>query len=556
LLTAVQWTPLAGGKRQRAVITMNRDGSDIRTAVTAAQWARGGHHINWCPDGIHLSMNLNNDDDPGLEIIRVKFDGSERRTIFKHGSGHPSLHPNGRFMITDAYPGERVAFGDGSVPLRLIDTQRNTCTNIARIYVSATSGEFRVDPHPAWHAGRHVVFNGFAGGTRKVYIADLGEMLIKMSQDAPPPTIGLNGNALLQLRGQPPVESLKMLRGKAEKRLTEPLVAVTDKKIVSPSGNPHDYVSLGRYWWPNSKTASGLPYVQRDGEVNPENGAYDRPRFERMTEAVEQLSLAWFLTGEPRYAERAARQLRVWFLDEATCMTPHLKHAQLIKGINDGRGVGLIDVRGLTSVVDSEALLRGTSAWRAEDHNRLVAWFRDYFKWLTTSKHGQDEAAASNNHGTWYDVQAATIALFIGDTASARRICEQARARRIAKHIEPDGCQPLELRRTLSFGYTLFNLDGLFRLARLSERVGVDLWHHRTDDGRGIRAALDWVLPFATGKERWSHKQISKQNFRPLVRLLRQAARVYNQPAYESAISHLPDIGDELLWVNLFHPRL
>ncbi|MFA7006924.1 MAG: hypothetical protein WC429_22990, partial [Verrucomicrobiia bacterium] len=203
LLTAVQWTPLAGGKRQRAVITMNRDGSDIRTAVTAAQWGRG-HHINWCPDGVHLSMNLNNDEDPDLEIISFRFDGSERRTLFELGSGHPSFHPHGRFMITDAYPSESVAFGDGSVPLRLIDIQRHSCTNIARIYVSATSGEFRVDPHPAWHAGRYVVFNGFADGTRKVYIADLGEILSKMSQDTPPPTIGLDGNALAQLRRQPP----------------------------------------------------------------------------------------------------------------------------------------------------------------------------------------------------------------------------------------------------------------------------------------------------------------------------------------------------------------
>jgi hypothetical protein len=75
-----------------------------------------------------------------------------------------------------------VAFGDGSVPLRLIDTQKNTCTNIVRIFVSATKGEFRVDPHPAWYAGRYVVFNGFADGTRKVYIADLGDIFNEMTR--------------------------------------------------------------------------------------------------------------------------------------------------------------------------------------------------------------------------------------------------------------------------------------------------------------------------------------------------------------------------------------
>ena len=183
LLTAVQWRPLTGGKRHRAVITMNRDGSDIRTAVTAAQWDLGGHHINWSPDGVHLSMNLSVDEDPGLEIASFKFDGSGLQSIFKPGSGHPSFHPDGRFIISDAYPSESVAFHDGSVPLRLIDTRRGNCTNIVRIFVSAVKGEFRVDPHPAWHAGRYVVFNGFTGGTRKVYIADLGEVLNKASHE-------------------------------------------------------------------------------------------------------------------------------------------------------------------------------------------------------------------------------------------------------------------------------------------------------------------------------------------------------------------------------------
>lgn len=372
----------------------------------------------------------------------------------------------------------------------------------------------------------------------------------------PPPVTGLRGPALLEVRNKPPADSLAWLRARADKRLSEPVVAVTDKQVASPSGNPHDYVSLARYWWPNPNTPGGLPYVQRDGEVNPENSAYDRPRFEQMVQAVEDLSLAWFLTSERRYAERAARQLRTWFLAEATRMTPHLKHAQLIRGINDGRGIGLIDVRGLTSVVDSEALLRSSPDWTDMDHQQFANWLRDYYQWLTTSKHGRDEAAAENNHGTWYDVQAATIALSLGDAAAAKQICEQARTRRIARQIEPDGRQPLELQRTLSFFYALFNLEGLSRLAVLGERVGVDLWHFQTEDGRGIRDALDWLLPYATGDRPWEFKQTGKPDARPFVGVLREAARVYGDPAYEAAITRLPDLGDEPLRANLLHPRI
>lgn len=65
---------------------------------------------------------------------------------------------------------------DGSAPLRLIDTQAKTCTDIARIDVTVASedSQFRVDPHPAWDPkGHYVVFNGLVGGTRAVGIADL-----------------------------------------------------------------------------------------------------------------------------------------------------------------------------------------------------------------------------------------------------------------------------------------------------------------------------------------------------------------------------------------------
>ncbi len=178
LVASVRWRPRAGGKTRMAVVTMSAGGEEIRTAVTPDQWARGGHHMCWCPDGERLSMNLNIDADPALELITVRHDGTDLREVHELGSGHPSFHPGGRYIVTDSYPGEPVAAGDGTVPIRLIDTATGKCRVIARIEVSNTSGELRVDPHPAWDpSGRYVVFNGRAGGTRKVYVADLTAVL-------------------------------------------------------------------------------------------------------------------------------------------------------------------------------------------------------------------------------------------------------------------------------------------------------------------------------------------------------------------------------------------
>lgn len=176
IMTLVQWTPLTGGKRKIAVITMNPDGSNMRTAITPEQYARGGHHMAWTPDGDHISMNLEVDGKPGLELITVRYDGKDLKTVFPTGSGHPSFHPGGLpFVITDSYRHEPVTKNDGFVPVRLLNTFTGEEHLIASVFVpDMKNSSFRVDPHPTWdRSGRYIIFNGFEDNTRCVYMADL-----------------------------------------------------------------------------------------------------------------------------------------------------------------------------------------------------------------------------------------------------------------------------------------------------------------------------------------------------------------------------------------------
>src|SRR5439155_6399426 len=94
------------------------------------------------------------------------------------GSGHPTMHPDGRHILTDAYPHEPVSYGDGTVPIRLIDIATGEERVLIRIpsepATKGPRGELRVDPHPAWdRAFRRIAFNAFLGGTRRVCVADL-----------------------------------------------------------------------------------------------------------------------------------------------------------------------------------------------------------------------------------------------------------------------------------------------------------------------------------------------------------------------------------------------
>jgi hypothetical protein len=105
--------------------------------------------------------------------------------------------------------------------------------------------------------------------------------------------------------------------------------------------------------------------------------------------------------------------------------------------------------------------------------------------------------------------------------------------------IEPDGSQPRELRRTKSFGYSLYNLHALFTLASLGERVGVDLWHYRSQDGRSIRAALDVVVPYSSPEKKWPHPELHFDRS-ALLPFLQQAAVVYGDPRYRQLLELLP----------------
>src|SRR5262249_17228397 len=160
------------------------------------------------------------------------------------------------------------------------------------------------------------------------------------------------------------------------------------------------------------------------------------------------------------YAVRAAQLLRVWFLDPATRMNPNLQYAQAIPGVNTGRGIGLIETRGLAQVVDAVGLLAGSNALTGADQRGLQEWFAGFLRGMVKRKNGRDEAAAKNNHGTYFDLQAASFALFLGRNELAVNILQSARQKRIATQIEPDGRQPLELVRTKAWSYSVGNLQG------------------------------------------------------------------------------------------------
>ncbi|MEM1213319.1 MAG: hypothetical protein AAGI68_13605 [Planctomycetota bacterium] len=164
-----------------AWFTIKPDGSDLHCAVGPEQWIKGGHHAAFHPDGQHLTMNLKVDGEH-MRFAWASADGSMLEELDPHatGSGHPTVHRDGRYVLTDCYTWEEFAFGDGTVPLRWLDLKTGREQDIVRIHSDQPCEDvaLRVDPHPAWdRTGRYVTFNGYVDGTRRVFVADMQPLL-------------------------------------------------------------------------------------------------------------------------------------------------------------------------------------------------------------------------------------------------------------------------------------------------------------------------------------------------------------------------------------------
>jgi hypothetical protein len=332
------------------------------------------------------------------------------------------------------------------------------------------------------------------------------------------------------------LQLLDSLRTMADAFLKMKPVSVMEKAFTPVSGNKHDYMSQAPYFWYDSTKQNGLPYIRRDGQHNPEiKKITDRTYIGDLENATKALALAWYLTGEERYAAKAAVLLRTWFFDEATKMNPHLDYAQAIPGINNGRGIGIIESRTLTGIADAAGLLEGSNSWKAKDIAQLKDWYARYLQWMLTSKNGNDEHAAKNNHGTWFYVQVVDFALFTGQPELARKLVEESK-RRMDSQITKEGRQPLELERTNALGYSTFNLRAWFELATLAEKTGVDLWQYTNTNGAGLRTALEWLYPYALGQKKWTYQQIGNYNVSDIYPLMWQASKKFNNAGYLKAL--------------------
>lgn len=305
-------------------------------------------------------------------------------------------------------------------------------------------------------------------------------------------------------------QAYKALKKQAEHDLEMKPLTVMSKDYIPSSGSKHDYVSLARYAWPDQTKPNGLPYMMRDGISNPELNKFDRNKLSAMTSAIYRLSLAYYFSGNEKYAKKATELIHIWFLDKTTRMNPNLRYAQHIPGDADGRCYGVIDAYSFVEMLDGVQLLEKSKSFTAKDSKQLKNWFSQFLKWLLTHPQAIEESNQKNNHAIAYDVQVAAYSLYTGNRKVFSDVLAYFPKRRIATQIAPDGSQPHELRRTLAFGYSQYNLHHIIDLMLMVKHQGLDFRKYCFSDEHSFFKAMDFLAPYmGKGVKQWPYQQIS-----------------------------------------------
>lgn len=343
----------------------------------------------------------------------------------------------------------------------------------------------------------------------------------------------------------------KQLIKEADEALNYQPVSVMEKTEFPPSGDKHDYMSIAPYWWPDPSKPNGVPYMRKDGEINPEVKNFpDKVNMPKLCENVYNLALAYYFSDDEKYAAHASKLLKAWFLDTATKMNPNLKFGQSIKGRNDGRAEGLIDTRYFIYFIDAVDVLKNSKHWSAQDQTNMQKWVTEFLNWMQTSDIGKEEMAAKNNHAVWYDAQALSLALYIGNTKLANEIVLSA-ADRLDNQLDENGFFPKEMQRTTSFHYTVFIVNAFGIIAQLSENTNTNFWTWESKSGKSLKKAFDTLLPYISKEKEWTGNQIKEFKFGDAFPILLRGATKFNCSNCKELIKKIAGEKYEGLLLNL-----
>ena len=149
---------------------------------------------------------------------------------------------------------------------------------------------------------------------------------------------------------------------------------------------PHFYSEAEDYWHDDAKPDG--PFVIRETH-NPEAFIAHRDAVVELGMCVPALTAAFVLTKRSKLCAAGCCSIWVWFVNEATQMTP--QHSSTARPVRPAKaraaGRSVVEAVHLAEVVQSIPFLSTSEAFPATDQAAKVQkWFAEYFRWMNSSR--------------------------------------------------------------------------------------------------------------------------------------------------------------------------
>lgn len=263
----------------------------------------------------------------------------------------------------------------------------------------------------------------------------------------------------------------------ANNALNVSIQSVTYGGPTPPTGDVHDYYTE-------------LPYSS-DGVYNPNADRTDYYAAMKVKNAVRDLGLAYVLTEDSRYANKAMQFINAWVIDPSTKMNPKYLN-------NDSSKIELsITIPAMFYGAD---LIWNYPGWNDADKDVFKQWTQQFIDSAKTWSRG-------DNYENWRLVLISSAAIITENSDDLTYSYNRWR-RLISSQIDSEGKIITELNRTRSFYYSLYGIDSLMQVAEIARHNGIDLYNYKTSDGIGLELALDFHAPYASGTEPWPYEEI------------------------------------------------
>lgn len=335
---------------------------------------------------------------------------------------------------------------------------------------------------------------------------------------------------------------------------------VTAAKCERSAGGLHDFYSEGDYWWPDPRNADS-PYIQKDGQTNPDNFVAHRLSMIRFSRVMGALAAAYLVKKDKTYLQQALKHVKAWFINNDSRMNPNLQYAQAIKGRATGRGIGIIDTIHFLEVVQAIRIMEQAGAIPTADLKAVKQWFTEYLHWMTTHPYGIAEREATNNHGTCWVMQVAAFARLLDDQDKMDYCIRRYKEVLLPNQMAPDGSYPRELARTKPYGYMLFNLDAMAAICQILSNSKENLWQYTVSEGRNMGKGIQFMYPYISNKQQWPYpKDIMYWDNWPVAQpaLLFAAAALDKQEYYNlwNKLEHNPQVEEVLRNLPIRNPLI